>query len=86
LDGLPIPPDPDVAERFAIVLEHARNAIAFEQDETRAMVDFRKHLGWYTKGLPDGRKLREELFEVRRLAEAEELLETYAERWAPVGM
>jgi nifR3 family TIM-barrel protein len=85
LDGVPIPPDPDVAERFAIVLEHARNAIAFEQDETRAMVDFRKHLGWYTKGLPDGRKLREELFEVRRLAEAEELLETYAERWAPVG-
>src|SRR5919108_631212 len=28
LDGLPIPPEPDVAERFAIVLEHARNAIA----------------------------------------------------------
>jgi nifR3 family TIM-barrel protein len=77
LDGLPIPPEPDVAERFAIVLEHARNAIAFEQDETAAMRDFRKHLGWYTKGLPNGKVLREELFRVSRLAEAEALLERY---------
>jgi nifR3 family TIM-barrel protein len=80
LDGRPAPPLPDVGERFAIVIEHARNAIAFEADEERAMLDFRKHLGWYTKGLPDGKKLREELFGVRRLAEAERLLEAYSER------
>jgi nifR3 family TIM-barrel protein len=77
LDGMPIPPAPDVAERFQIVLEHARNAIEFERDETLAMVEFRKHLGWYTKGLPDGRTLRQRLFEVRSLEEAEELLESY---------
>jgi tRNA-dihydrouridine synthase B len=82
LDGRPIPPEPDVAERFAIVLEHARNAIAFEQDETAAMRDFRKHLGWYTKGLPNGKVLREELFRVSRLAEAEALLERYLARAA----
>jgi tRNA-dihydrouridine synthase B len=80
LDGRPIPPEPGVAERFAIVLEHARNAIAFEQEETVAMRDFRKHLGWYTKGLPNGKVLREELFRVSRLAEAEALLEQYLER------
>src|SRR5690606_14535244 len=45
LDGRPIPEDPDVVERFSIVLEHARNAIAFERDEQRAMIEFRKHLG-----------------------------------------
>jgi len=82
LEGRPVPPDPGVAERFAIVLEHAQNAIAFERDEARAMVDFRKHLGWYTRGLPDGRKLREDLFGVRSLAEVQQLLETYAERSA----
>jgi tRNA-dihydrouridine synthase B len=79
LDGVPIPPAPGVAECFAIVLEHAHNAVAFEDDETVAMRDFRKHLGWYTKGLPNGKTLREELFRVSRLAEAEALLERYLE-------
>lgn len=79
LDGLPVPPAPSVADRFRIVLEHARNAIAFEHDEERAMIEFRKHLGWYTKGLPDGRALRQRLFRVRRLEEAERILEGYAE-------
>ncbi|MBX6362963.1 MAG: tRNA dihydrouridine synthase DusB [Gemmatimonadetes bacterium] len=79
LEGRPIPPDPDVRERFAIMLEHARNAIAFERDEQRAMVEFRKHLGWYTKGLPNGKALRQELFEIRTLAEVESILEAYLE-------
>ncbi|MGB1657457.1 MAG: tRNA dihydrouridine synthase DusB [Longimicrobiales bacterium] len=79
LDGLPVPPDPDVDERFAICLEHARNAIDFETDRDRAIIDFRKHLGWYTKGLPDGRRLRTELFQTTRLEEVETLLEAYRE-------
>jgi tRNA-dihydrouridine synthase B len=79
LDGLPIPAGPDVVERFEVVLRHARLAIEFERDEERAMLEFRKHLGWYTKGLPEGRKLREELFQVRSLAEAESQLTRYLE-------
>lgn len=79
LDGQPVPADPGVAERFAVMLEHARNAIAFEHDEGRAMVEFRKHLGWYTKGLPNGKALRQELFEIRTLAEVEAILEAYLE-------
>lgn len=77
LDGRPVAPAPDAAQRFAIVLEHARNAIAFERDEQRAMIEFRKHLGWYTKGLPQGRQLREQLFRVRSLSEVEQVLESY---------
>jgi len=81
LDGASIPPDPDVEERFRICLEHARNAIAFERNPERAIIDFRKHLGWYTKGLPDGRRLRTELFQVTTLQEVESRLEGYlAER------
>jgi tRNA-dihydrouridine synthase B len=83
LDGTPIPPDPDVEERFRICLEHARNAIAFERNPERAIIDFRKHLGWYTKGLPDGRRLRTELFQATTLQDVESLLEGYlAERGA----
>ncbi len=77
LNGEPIPDAPGVTERFDIVIEHARNAVLFERDEQRAMIEFRKHLGWYTKGLPGGKYLREELFRVTSLADAESLLERY---------
>lgn len=79
LNGDPVPTDPDVTERFGTVREHARLALEFEPDETRAMIEFRKHLGWYTKGLPNGRQLRQELFDVTSLAEAEALLVRYQE-------
>lgn len=81
LDGEPIPPDPTVDERFDICLEHARNAIAFESNPDRAIIDFRKHLGWYTKGLPDGRRLRTELFQTTSLDQVEALLECYREEY-----
>jgi tRNA-dihydrouridine synthase len=79
LDGVPIPSEPDVDERFEICLEHARNAIAFETSPERAIIDFRKHLGWYTKGLPDGRRLRTELFQAVTLHDVERMLEGYRE-------
>jgi nifR3 family TIM-barrel protein len=80
LNGEPIPAPPDVQERFDVVIEHARNAVLFERDEQRAMIEFRKHLGWYTKGLPSGKYLREELFRVTSLAQAESLLRQYRDR------
>jgi tRNA-dihydrouridine synthase B len=86
LDGLPVPDDPDVDERFDICLEHARNAIAFERNPERAIIDFRKHLGWYTKGLPDGRRLRTELFQTSTLEEVESLLEAYREEHLASGV
>lgn len=94
LEGRPIPPDPDIDERFRVVIEHARTSIAWlaaggrggtGRDEELAMVEFRKHLGWYTKGLPDGRILRQRLFEVRRLEEAEQLLEEYRAEYGAVA-
>ena len=80
LEGRPIPAAPDAVERFNIVLEHAKNAVEFERDERRAMLEFRKHLGWYTKGLPDGKRLREELFQVRMLADAQAILSRYLDQ------
>jgi tRNA-dihydrouridine synthase B len=77
LDGRDVPGDPTPADRFRICLEHARKAIAFGDDAERTMLEFRKHLGWYTKGLPDGRRLRQELFHVTTLAEVTALLDGY---------
>lgn len=77
LEGREIPPEPEIAERFEVCLRHARNAIEFGGDPRRAVIEFRKHLGWYTKGIPGARRLRERLFQVSTLREMESLLEGY---------
>ncbi len=79
LSGELIPPDPDIGERFRICLEHAENAAEYGGDPDRAVIEFRKHLGWYMKGLPSGRELRQELFQVKSLAEVRTRLERYKE-------
>jgi tRNA-dihydrouridine synthase B len=85
LAGQPVPADPDAAERFRIVLEHAELALAWEPNEQKAMIEFRKHLGWYTKGLPNGRFLRQDLFEVSTLQAARALLQGYLEQHQEVA-
>jgi nifR3 family TIM-barrel protein len=77
LEGEPVPPDPDIPERFKVCLRHARNSIQFGGDSRKAAVEFRKHLGWYTKGMPGGKRLREQLFQVTSLEEMEGLISTY---------
>ena len=72
-----IPDDPDIMERFQICLEHARNGILFENNPDKALRDFRKHLGWYTKGVPGGRDLRAKLFVALSFQEVEDLLNNY---------
>ena len=80
LDGDPIPSAPSVEARFEICLEHARNGIRSREKSGKALIDFRKHLGWYTKGLPGGRALRTELFQITSLDQIESLLEAYLVR------
>lgn len=79
LDGEAVPEDPGVEERFRICLEHAANALEFGGNPERAMIEFRKHLGWYTKGLPSGKDLRVELFQVTTLEQIRARLEGYLE-------
>ncbi len=51
LDGEAVPPPPEPAEKFAVALEHARLALELQGDTRSTMVEFRKHFGWYTRGL-----------------------------------
>jgi tRNA-dihydrouridine synthase len=77
LDGLPVPPDPGVSERFAIALDHARMAQDFEADPRGAAIEFRKHLGWYVKGMPGSAELRRRLHAVESLGEVEGIFGDY---------
>lgn len=71
------PPAPDPAERFAVALEHARLALALQGDSRKTVIEFRKHFGWYTKGLRSAGELRARLFQVESMAEAEAIFGEY---------
>ncbi|HZI27289.1 MAG TPA: tRNA-dihydrouridine synthase, partial [Gemmatimonadaceae bacterium] len=82
LDGTPVPSAPPVQERFAIALKHARMAEAYEHDRRGAAIEFRKHLGWYVKGLPDSADLRRRLHAVNELTEVEGIFADYLRSYA----
>jgi nifR3 family TIM-barrel protein len=75
--GVPMRPTPSVDERFQIALDHARMVEAYEPDPEGAAVEFRKHLGWYVKGLPNSADLRRRLHAVRTFSEVEEIFADY---------
>ncbi|HEX5437439.1 MAG TPA: tRNA dihydrouridine synthase DusB [Gemmatimonadaceae bacterium] len=77
LEGRPLPPAPPVEERFAIAIEHARMAESYENDPRGAAIEFRKHLGWYVKGLPGSADLRKQLHAVVSLSEVEGIFGAY---------
>jgi nifR3 family TIM-barrel protein len=79
IEGRPMPDTPDVHERFAIALDHARMVRSYEVDAIGAALEFRKHLGWYVKGLPNSADLRAKLHQVRDFAEVEAIFSTYLE-------
>ena len=82
IDGTPVPPTPSVEARFEIALDHARMVQSFEQDLVGAALEFRKHLGWYVKGLPNSADLRKKLHAVNSFGEVEGIFADYlASAW-----
>src|SRR3954462_3090841 len=85
LAGEAASPLPDAAERFAVALEHARLAIRLQGDSRRTVMEFRKHLGWYTRGLHGSSALRQRLFQIESMGEAESIFLDYLEPVAQVA-
>jgi nifR3 family TIM-barrel protein len=79
LAGHPLPARPTAFERFEVALEHARLALALQGDTRQTVIEFRKHLGWYTKGLHGASELRQRLFQIESIAEAEAIFVMYLE-------
>src|SRR5215467_3636185 len=77
LEGRPMRPAPSIEERFSIALDHAHMAAAYEPDRRGAAIEFRKHLGWYVKGLPGSAELRKQLHAVNALEEVEGIFAEY---------
>jgi nifR3 family TIM-barrel protein len=77
LEGKPKPEAPAIERRFAIALEHAHMAEDYEADPRGAAIEFRKHLGWYVKGVPGSAELRRKLHAVVSLSEVEDVFASY---------
>ena len=63
-------------------------AAEYEPDRRGAAIEFRKHLGWYVKGLPGSAELRKKLHAVDSLTEVEGIFEEYLrhrERFVEAG-
>ena len=77
LEGTPLPARPTAIERFDVALQHARLTLALDGDTHKTVTEFRKHLGWYTRGLPGSAELRDRLHRVNSLAEVERIFAEY---------
>ena len=77
LEGREPRPAPDVDERFAVALRHAELQLAIQGDDRRTAVEFRKHLGWYVRGLPGAAELRRELQQIESMEQIERIFRAH---------
>ena len=61
-------PRPDVAEVRRVLLAHLDDLYAFYGERTGVSLA-RKHIGWYTRGLPDSAAFRHRVFQIPTVAE-----------------
>lgn len=64
---------PTLADRWTLIVEHCRREVIRRGDERRAMHGMRARLMAYSKGMPNGRHLRERLARVESVAQVEDL-------------
>ena len=79
MEGREMRQAPGVEGRFEIALDPARMVQAYEADPRGAAIEFRKHLGWYVKGLPDAAEMKRKLYAVESLSEVEGIFAGYLE-------
>ena len=64
---------PTFGEVADLMVEHAQTLVDWF-GERQAMLSFRKHCGWYTRGFRSSARLRDRLMKVQQLSELEEAL------------
>ena len=71
--------DPAVAEQYGVILEHYRAMLDHYGEDVGVKIA-RKHLGWYTKGLPGSAEFRNR---VNFIAQASDVLDELERFYAP---
>ena len=73
-EGTGAPARPTLREVAAVMRRHAELLGEWIGDETRGVIDFRKHVAWYLKGFSVGSEMRQKLAITSSLAELDALL------------
>lgn len=68
-------PEPDREERKAMILRHARLQLAAKGEYT-GVREMRKHMSWYTAGMPGSARLRQSINQAECFEEIEKLVES----------
>ena len=78
-------PQPSVTERVAIAKEHLRKSLEIKGDRV-GILEMRRHLTNYFKGLPDFKQTRLKLVTSFDVAEIEATLDYVGKRWGDFDM
>ncbi|MGY0061960.1 tRNA dihydrouridine synthase DusB [Streptomyces sp. LZ34] len=73
-EGGGAPARPTLKEVAAVMRRHAELLAQWLEDEERGVIDFRKHVAWYTKGFSVGSEMRKRLAITSSLDELDALL------------
>lgn len=77
-------PEPSALEQKAIVQQHFTETLAHYGKEHGLKIA-RKHLGWYSKGIPMGSTFRKEVFASDCSQQVQALIEDFYSRWHESG-
>lgn len=66
-------PEPDIAERKKMILRHAELMVEYK-GEYIAIPEMRKHLAWYTAGIPGSARLRANMNSLKTLEELKDFV------------
>jgi tRNA-dihydrouridine synthase B len=72
-------PDPEIAEQKSILLEHYGEMLEHHGPD-RGVPLARKHIGWYSKGLPGSAEFRTRINHTRDAGEVRGLIEHFYDR------
>lgn len=67
-------PEPDMAEKKRVILRHAELMLKYK-GEKLGIMEMRKHLAWYTAGLPGSAKLRNDMNGMETLSDLQSLVD-----------
>jgi len=71
-----VPPPPKLEERKAVMTDHLADVVDM-LGENVGIREMRKHLCWYTKGLPGGAEFRERINHLLSLSDVEQEIDAY---------
>jgi tRNA-dihydrouridine synthase B len=71
-----LPPEPSIRERIETCLVHVELSTK-RHGEKSGVIRMRKHMAWYTSGMPKARELRQKLFTTETLQQVQEVFHEY---------